>query len=259
MAYKKLKYWFDRDLAELFSKKIKEIYTDFNQETFIQAVDRNVQNLELKDRVEMFSDQLHTYLTDSYPKNIKILMQILGPENSEETGMFSNYYWVMPIAKYVEKYGLDDFDVSMEAILEVTKRNTGEYAIRPYLENQTDKTLKVMIDWSKNENFHVRRLSSEGVRPRLPWAKQLKIFIEDPKPILPILHNLKDDPSKYVQKSVANCLNDILKDNPEIGIEVIDEWCNNPTKERRWIIKHSLRTLIKQENDWALQILKNSK
>lgn len=255
MAYKKLKFWFDKELAELLSDKIIEKKPDFPKEQFIQNIVRGVQGLELKDRVEVIADELHTSLANSYRKNVTVLVQTLGPENPEETGMFTNYYWVMPIAKYVEKYGLNDFDISMDFILEITKRNTGEYAIRPFLETHTDKTLKVMLDWSKGENFHIRRLSSEGVRPRLPWAKQLKIFIDDPKPILPILNNLKDDQSKYVQKSVANCLNDILKDNPEIGINVIEDWQENPTNQRRWIIKHSLRTLLKQENEWAEGIL----
>ncbi len=259
MAYKKLKFWFDRELASLLSQKIIDVYPDFNQDEFIQTVHQKVQNLELKDRVEVMADQLHAHLTNSYPENIKILTQILGPENTNETGMFSNYYWIMPIAKYVEKYGLNDFEVSVKAIEEITKRNTGEYSIRPYLEIHTEKTLRVMLKWSKDSNFHVRRLSCEGARPRLPWAKQLTIFIQDPKPILPILKNLKDDSSKYVQKSVANCLNDILKDNPEIGMEIIDQWSNDPTKERKWIIKHSIRNLIKQENDWARKILSSFK
>lgn len=257
MAYKKLKFWFDKELAELLSNKILKVHPDFNKNQFVQSVDQNVKDLELKDRVEMIADELKMNLSKSYPENMNLLLQILGPENSEETGMFSNYYWIMPIAKYVEKYGLDDFEISMNAIKEITKRNTGEYTIRPFLETSTEKTLEMMYEWSLNENFHIRRLSSEGVRPRLPWAKKLDLFIDDPKPILPILDNLKDDSSKYVQKSVANCVNDILKDNSEIGMEIIEKWKRTPTKERRWIIKHALRTLLKQNNKWANGIMED--
>ncbi len=113
--------------------------------------------------------------------------------------------------------------------------------------------------WSKDKNKHVRRLASEGVRPRLPWATKLDQFIENPKPILPILNNLKDDHSKYVQKSVANCINDILKDNSEIGKALIDKWNVKPTKERKWIIKHALRNLLKANNKWALKVIKELK
>ena len=179
-------------------------------------------------------------------------MQILGPENLEETGMFTEFYWVMPIAKYVEKYGLDDFEISMDAIAEITKRNTSEYAIRPYIEKYQDQTLDQMKKWSKDKNNHLRRLSCEGLRPRLPWASKLDGFIINPKPILPILNQLKDDTSKYVQKSVANCLNDILKDNLEIGKSIIEKWNGSKiSKERKWIIKHALRNFLKKEDAWA--------
>jgi len=112
-----------------------------------------------------------------------------------------------------------------------------------------------MKSWSKNKNKHIRRLASEGVRPRLPWASKLDQFIKNPKPILPILNNLKDDSSKYVQKSVANCINDILKDNSKIGKTLIDKWKLKPTKERKWIIKHALRNLIKTNDKWALKVV----
>jgi 3-methyladenine DNA glycosylase AlkC len=163
----------------------------------------------------------------------------------------------MPIAKFVEKYGLGHFKESMNAIEEITKRNTGEYAIRPFIDNHINKALEQMKEWSVSSNKHVRRLSSEGVRPRLPWANKMNAFIENPRPIIPILDNLKDDKSRYVQKSVANCLHDILKDNFEIGKEVIEKWNEEGvSKERKWIIKHSLRNLIKSKNEWAIEMIK---
>lgn len=255
MAYKQLKLWFDKDLAKLLSDKILEIKPDFKYKSFIKKVDQRVPTLELKDRVELIADEFKDALGGNYSENLIILSQILGPENKEETGMFSNFYWIMPIAKYVEKYGLDDFERSMNMIKEITKRNTGEYTIRPFIEKYPVQTMSQMLDWSKNENLHVRRLSCEGGRPRLPWASKLTMFIENPAPLLPILENLKDDPSKYVQKSVANCINDILKDNPEIGKELIESWLSDATKERKWIIKHALRNLLKKEDKWAFSIL----
>ena len=190
MAFKKLKYWFDRELAVLLSDKICMIKPNFNQAIFIKYVEEKVEDLELKDRVEIIADLLFENLEEDFIIGIHTLLQILGPENEEETGMFKNYYWIMPIAKYVEKFGLNSFELSMKAIEEITKRNTGEYTIRPFIEQDQKKTLRVMIEWTKHKNKHVRRLSSEGVRPRLPWAKKLDIFIENPKPILSILNNL---------------------------------------------------------------------
>ncbi len=251
MAFKQLKLWFDKDLAIMLADKILPIKPSFPKAKFVQIVDKQVAPLELKDRVAVLANSLVICLDDTYENNIEILLQILGPENLEETGMFKNFYWVMPIAKYVETNGLAHFDISMNAIKEITKRNTGEYTIRPYLEQYPKKTLKVMKQWAKDKNKHVRRLASEGVRPRLPWATKLDQFIKDPTPILPILNTLKDDPSKYVQKSVANCLNDLVKDNIEIAKEVIESWVPDATKERKWIIKHALRNLLKKSDAWA--------
>lgn len=255
MAYKQLKLWFDGDLADLLSAKICAAHPSFPSGKFKKYVTSRIPNLELKDRVEVIADALDTHISKDYPGQLSVLLQILGPKNEKETGMFTEYYWLMPVAKFVEKYGLSHFDLSMNAIREITQRNTGEYTIRPYLEQMQEKTLGVMLEWSHHENRHVRRLASEGVRPRLPWAKKLDIFVQNPVPILPILENLKDDTSKYVQKSVANCLNDILKDNPATGKKLIDSWVSGTTPERKWIIRHALRNLKKQEDEWALEII----
>jgi len=256
MAYKQLKFWFDKELAKLLAGKIMLAKNDFNKTRFIKSVDKKVNDLELKDRVEVIADELFNELDQNYTEGIQVLLNILGPENKEETGMFSNFYWLMPIAKFVEKYGLQDFDISMKAIEEITKRNTSEYCIRPFLTLHTQPTLKQMKIWSRSTNFHVRRLASEGVRPRLPWAKKLDLFIKNPKPIIPILNTLKDDKSKYVQKSVANCINDILKDNPDIVKALLEKWKTaNRSKERDWIIKHAVRNLTKKNDQWAKKII----
>ena len=255
MTFKKLKYWFDKELAVLLADKISAVNPSFKKGAFIITIDKGIQELELKDRVEYIADVFYKEFKE-YEKGISILMQILGPENEEETGMFKEYYWIMPIAKFVEKYGLDNFDISMKAIEEITKRNTGEYAIRPFLEKYPKKTIKVLLQWSKNKNKHVRRLASEGGRPRLPWASKLQQFIDNPELLLPILENLKDDSSKYIQKSVANCINDILKDNYTIGKLLINGWVTNATKERKWIMKHALRNLLKRDDKWAVSTIK---
>jgi len=159
------------------------------------------------------------------------------------------------LAKYVEDYGLNDFELSIKALEAITQRNTSEYAIRPFIQKYPNKTINQMLKWSVNPNFHVRRLASEGGRPRLPWANKLQQYIDDPSPLLPILQNLKDDPSKYVQKSVANCINDILKDNPVIAKDLINSWTSTTTKARSWIIKHAIRNLRKKNDPWAMNIM----
>ncbi|MFK7771416.1 MAG: DNA alkylation repair protein [Saprospiraceae bacterium] len=256
MAYKHLKLWFDEELAKMLAGKIHPLHSGFNKKQFIQKVKKGGTSLELKDRVELMADLLQQYISKDFEDSWKILEQILGEENEKETGMFTEGYWIMPIAKFVEKYGLENFETSMKAIEEITKRNTGEYTIRPFIEKKPKRTMKKMLSWSKHKNKHIRRLASEGCRPKLPWASKLQIFINDPSPILPILENLKDDTSKYVQKSVANNMNDILKNNYPIAIDILKKWADqNPTSSQKWIIKHALRNQIKQKNPEALEII----
>lgn len=259
MAYKKLKFWFDKELAILLAEKLVPVYPTFQSTAFIKEVEEGTEGLELKDRVELIADKLQEYLPQAYPKALSILAQILGPENEKETGMFTEGYWLMPIAKFVEKYGLNHFEASIDAIKEITKRNTGEYCIRPYLETYPEATEKVMLQWATDENRHVRRLACEGMRPKLPWAPKLQQYIDQPAPILPVLDLLKDDASKYVQKSVANNLNDILKDNYETAMQVLNQWVEGASPARRWIIKHALRNQLKAENPEAIALMERLK
>jgi 3-methyladenine DNA glycosylase AlkC len=157
--------------------------------------------------------------------------------------MFTNYYWVMPIGKFIEKYGLENFDASIKAIEEITKRNTGEYAIRPYIRMYPQKTIKIMQRWSRSKNFHVRRLASEGSRPKLPWSTKLDVFIDNPGPIFKILENLIEDDVKFVQKSVANNLTDYLKVNKPAAVEFIKKFSNTDNKNTLWIINHATRKI----------------
>ncbi len=153
------------------------------------------------------------------------------------------FYWIMPIGKFVEKYGLDNFDISIKAIEEITKRNTGEYAIRPFIRKYPEKTVKIMSEWSKSDNFHLCRLASEGLRPKLPWATKLDTFIESPKPVFQILENLMEDDIKFVKKSVANHLTDYLKVNKNETVKFIKKHQRSENKNTQWIIKHATRKI----------------
>ena len=162
--------------------------------------------------------------------------------------MFTNFYWILPIGKFVEKYGLEYYDISIHAISEITKRNTGEYGIRPFIRKYPKKTLKIMKKWAKSKNFHLRRLASEGLRPKLPWATKLDVFIENPKPVFEILELLKEDSIKFVQKSVANHLTDYLKVNPNPTFELLKKWNVSDNKHTQWIIKHATRKVQDYES-----------
>lgn len=241
MTYKRPTEYFDEELAKLLGKKIESVYGDFDRTSFVQAAATGCKGKSLKERVELIADQLHRYLLDDYRESVALLIQILGPENEEETGMFSRFYWVMPIAKYVQKYGLDHFSTSMSAIEEITKRNTGEYAIRPFIRRYPEQTLQRMKEWATSNNFHLRRLASEGLRPKLPWATKLELFIDNPAPVFEILELLKEDSIHFVKKSVANHIADYLKVNPDAAENLISNWEKSENEHTQWILKYATR------------------
>lgn len=240
---KSITKWFGDNLAKLLSNKIKIVYKDFDSEAYVKTIKKECKDLGYTKRIELHADVLREYLPPSYPKAVKILIEILGEENPNETGMFTNFYWVMPIGKFIEKYGLDDFKASIHAIEEITKRNTGEYAIRPFIRKYPESTIKIMQKWSKSKNFHLRRLASEGSRPKLPWSTKLDVFIDNPEPVFKILENLIEDDVKFVQKSVANNITDYLKVNRYGAIEFIKKHQKADNKNTQWIIKHATRKI----------------
>ena len=238
-----MKQHFGVNLAELLAHKIAAVYPRFNRDGFIQEIQQSVFQLELVARTALIASVLRKYLPDDYRKALKILLRILGPENEKETGMFTTGYWLWPVAKFVELYGTDHFDESMHAIYEITKRHTGEYAIRPFIRNCPSESLRLLRRWARDRNVHVRRLASEGLRPRLPWAQKMTLFTDNPTQVFAVLEILKDDRSKFVQKSVANNIRDYLKDNPKAALSLLKTWKDNPTPQRLWIIKHASRKL----------------
>jgi len=232
---------FGEELAILLSEKIISVHASFPKKEFCKSVRIEVVGKNYTERVGIIADNLKRYLPAQYPEALTILLQILGPENKEETGMFTNFYWLMPVGKFVEKYGLNHFALSIKAIEEITKRNTGEYAIRPYARTYPEKTLAVCTKWAKSKNFHLRRLASEGLRPKLPWASKLDEWKDNPKPIFEILELLKEDKIKFVKKSVANHLRDWMKVNPTEAVKVIARWSKSKNEDTKWILKHAQR------------------
>ena len=167
----------------MLSIKIKAVYQDFDSTAFVQCTTTMVLAKSYTQRVEIIASLLRTYLPSDYPQSLGILLQILGPENPNEDGMFKHFYWILPIGKYVEKFGLQHYEISMSAIAEITKRNTGEYAVRAFIRRYPGQATRQMREWALSDNFHLRRLASEGLRPKLPWAPKLEMFIDDPQPV----------------------------------------------------------------------------
>ncbi|TCO06785.1 DNA alkylation repair protein [Natronoflexus pectinivorans] len=232
---------FGGNLAGILSEKINLVFPEFNDSHFILNVEKKCVGKTYTQRVELLADELKHFLPDNYQQSLFILTQILGEENPNETGMFTNYYWILPIGKFVEKYGLNHLEISLNAIEEITKRNTGEYAIRPFIRKYPEESLKRMKQWARSDSFHLRRLASEGLRPKLPWAPKLDVFIEKPEPVFQILDLLKEDSVKFVKKSVANHLTDYIKVNPSPTKSLIRQWAKTDNPHTMWIIKHATR------------------
>lgn len=234
---------FGKELAALLADKIKPVFPEFSSDGFITDVKTSVNGKSYTQRVEVIADKLRDYLPELYIEAVKVLLRILGPPNPNETGMFTHYYWVLPIGKFVEKYGIDDFQASMGAIAEITKRNTGEYSIRPYIRKYPDASLAMIREWAQSTDFHLRRLASEGLRPKLPWAPKLDTFIQNPDPVFSILELLKEDEVKFVKKSVANHLTDWLKVNRDPAVALLTDWSTSDNPHTRWIVKHATRKI----------------
>lgn len=249
------KNYFGMALVHDYAAKLSSAHPDFAAESFIAEIAGQIEPLELVGRVKLIAAGLRKHLPSRYPEALERLLAILGDPLPDDGGMFNSGSWVYPIANFIEVYGLDEYEASMRGLYEVTKRFTSEFAIRPYLVRYTEPTLAHLHRWAEDPNAHVRRLVSEGSRPRLPWGKRLEMFIADPSPTLALLEKLKDDPSAYVRKSVANHLNDIAKDHPARVIETAARWYVDGSDERRWTIRHALRSLIKAGNADALAIL----
>ncbi|ATA73088.1 hypothetical protein CAPN010_21080 [Capnocytophaga cynodegmi] len=232
---------FGANLAELLAEKINRVYPDFNSKNFIKDTGNKVIGQTYTQRIITIADLLKNYLSADYKEALRVLLSILGEENPNQTGMFTHYYWILPIGKFVERYGINHFTLSMNAIEEITKRNTGEYAVRPFIRKYPEKSLEIIEKWAKSPNFHLRRLASEGLRPKLPWASKLDTFVENPAPVFQILELLKDDEIMFVKKSVANHLTDWLKVNKEAVLPLIHRWKTFENPHTQWIIKRATR------------------
>lgn len=230
------------------SEKLTQAIPDFPATIFSNELIGNLEDKELFARFDFIVDALEKNLSENYSENIQAFYKILGPELEQSTGMFSFGWWLWPIGRYVERHGNENWQVSLDFLKELTKRFTGEYAIRPLLKEHPQEVMDELIRWSQEDNVHVRRLACEGVRTRLPWSEKIFVALEEFDRYAIILTNLKDDPEKFVQKSVGNNLNDLYKDAPEKADYLISEWQKTPSsKAQEWIIKHGLRNQKKSE------------
>ena len=249
---------FNKTKVEQIAREIHRVYPSFKINEFVLAVMSKFPELELKARISWIAACLKKYLPVDYKRAVGILVKALpAPNNPELSDNDFGDFIYAPYAEYVAKNGCTKkyLQFSLNTLYEITQRFSAEDAIRYFINTFPLETLKVLLVWSKDSHYHVRRLCSEGTRPKLPWAQKINIAISAP---LPILDNLFSDKTRYVTRSVANHINDISKIEPALAIETIGDWQKSgkqTPEEMDYIIRHSLRTLVKQGDPTAMKFL----
>lgn len=236
---------FSEPFLNNFAAIVKQAYASFNRDRFMQLVfDEQWPEKQLKQRIRHISTSLGQTLPSNYADAITVLSDISSQCSGFEYLFFPDF---------VEVYGLQHWEVSMQALARFTSSSSSEFAVRPFIVQDPARMMQQMLNWASHPNHHIRRLASEGCRPKLPWAAPLHMFIEDPAPILPILHQLKTDESEYVRKSVANNLNDIAKNQPHLVTQLAREWLGHDSRTD-WIVKHGCRTLLRKADPEILAL-----
>jgi len=240
-----LKNLYSKELIHTIADEFKTEHSQFNKNNFTKDVlFKSWENLELKARMRHVAIVIGQHLPSNYASAIEILLPVAKKFSGLEHMCFP---------EFVEEFGLENFDLSMKALEDLTSGSSSEFAIRPFIIREPDRTMKQMEKWSNSNCEHVRRLSSEGCRPRLPWAMALPDYKKDPTPILGIIEKLVGDESLYVRRSVANNLNDISKDNPHLVLEIAERFLGK-SDNIDWTIKHACRGLLKQGNKEILSL-----
>jgi len=240
------KDYFDRKTVSKFADVIHRVYPEFKSSKFLSRVfDDSWDSLELKERLSHIARALFPLLPSNYNRATRILIKA-APNMPE----FENW----ALTTYVELFGLEHFDRSIETMKQLTQYGTAEFAIRPFMNRYTDRMMPILIKWALDKNEHIRRLAAEGSRPRGVWVAHIESFKKNPTPVLELLEILKADPSLYVRKAVANNLNDISRDNPGKAIAVARRWRKNGNAHTKWIVKRGCRTLFKQGRSEVLSI-----
>ncbi|MBH1970418.1 DNA alkylation repair protein [Moraxellaceae bacterium AER2_44_116] len=242
------------DAIQRIAEVLSASQVDFDPARFIQQAHTGLNSLELKERVRHIIAVLAQHLSDDFTQAAQVLQQVPNhwPTHNAQ-GDYGFAAW--PLIDYVAVYGLHHPDIALQTLKILTPLFTAEFAIRPFLHQHFDLTYGYLQEWAIDENHHVRRLASEGCRPRLPWGQRVPYLMKNPDVIIAVLEQLKDDDSDYVRRSVANNLNDISKDYPETVVRLAQQWLAQPTAHRQAIIKHATRGLVKSGHADALAML----
>lgn len=250
---------FSPALVEIIAAHLGAHLPGFDRAGFLHAILPRLPALELKARVALIADALHEALPADPATRAAVLAAMLHPDDLDHVDKASDAdgicgWGIMPLTLVVARHGIADFARSMELLRQMTGRFTAEFDIRPFLVADQPRALAIIAGWVTDPNRHVRRLVSEGTRPRLPWGIRLAALVRDPSATLPLLAALRDDPEEYVRRSVANHLNDIAKDHPALVVDLARDWLRDAGPARRAMLRHACRGLVKQGHQGALAL-----
>jgi 3-methyladenine DNA glycosylase AlkC len=241
---------FSPALVATIANQLDRHVAGFDRLEFERVIVAELGQRELKARSQLIADQVHLVLPTDHGVRNELIRAMLRPTvdgiaavDSDDSGISG--WGILPLTMVIGQHGLDDFDRSLGLLKDMTNRFSSEFAVRYFLIADQSRALDIMREWVEHPDHHVRRLVSEGTRPRLPWAMRLPQLMDDPSPMFPILEALRDDESEYVRRSVANHLNDVAKDHPDIVGSLAAEWMIDADANRRRLVRHACRTLIK--------------
>jgi len=245
----------DKQAVNRIAGSLVQVLPDFPVDSFIKQALDGLDQLELKARVNHLIEVLSRFLPADFTITATILKDIksVWDYGNEDDPLRGFAAW--PLIDYVGVHGLEHPLESLDVLKTLTSFFSAEFAIRPFIVQHFEITYQHLTDWCTDSDPAVRRLASEGSRPRLPWGKRLPQFIADPDPVIGLLARLVDDESETVRRSVANSLNDISKDNPEVVIKKCREWLIKPDTNRQWVVRHATRSLVKQGNPAVFPLL----
>ncbi|MBK9255431.1 MAG: DNA alkylation repair protein [Saprospiraceae bacterium] len=250
-----LKHIYNTSFFDTYSDVLSERIPGFDNDLFMaHFATRHWESLELKQRMAYLAQITNKLLPEPYPEKVETILRLI--DDLRKRGVKDQNLEYIFLADIITEHGLHDLKTSIHAIEHITQFTSFEFAGRPFFIQYPSEMMEQMLTWASHPNANVRRYASEGCRPRLPWGLQLKQFVADPSPILPILEQLKEDPSEYVRKSVANNLNDISKDHPHIVINFIRKWHGTNDKTDK-MLRQAARTLLKTGNSEALSLFGN--
>jgi 3-methyladenine DNA glycosylase AlkC len=253
-----------RVIADI-GEHLQRVWPGFDRPRFQALSIDGLESLEMKARTQHLCNALELTLPTDFNAAADVMeaslatmdavddTQVDGPIGAGDDGLSGWSVW--PLTEYVARHGHAHTPRSMALLHAMTQRFTGEWAIRPFILREPKLVFETLHTWLRDPSAHVRRLVSEGSRPRLPWGLVLKPLVADPSPTLPLLEVLMDDPSPYVRRSVANHLNDIAKDHPHLVESWLRRHLPGAPQQRLALLRHASRTLVKRGHAGVMDAL----